>query len=169
MIANGRIEMRVEVEMTGPPAAAPQAPLVSLHFVRLARVSTARIGAALQSVGLRPPEFAILEQLSASGALSQLGLAQLVQIHPSNLVALLDGLEDNHFLSRERDPADRRRHVLTITPAGERIVVAGRAATEEAERSILAPLAPEERALFLALLGRVTANACAERCWGGGR
>lgn len=169
MDASGRIEMRVEVEMTGPPMAAPQAPLVSLYFVRLARVSTARIGAALESVGLRPPEFAILEQLSIAGAVSQLGLAQLVQIHPSNLVALLDGLEAQGFLGRERDPADRRRHLLTITPAGERIVAAGRAATEEAERSILAPLGPEERAVFLALLDRATANACAERCWGGGR
>lgn len=162
--------MGVEVEMPIPPVPVPApTPLVSLYFVRLARVSTARIGAALEAVGLRPAEFAVLDQLSIGGPESQLGLAQLVQIHPSNLVALLDVLEGQGYLSRERDPADRRRHVLTITPAGQQIVAGARNATEEAERSLLAPLSPAEQQQFLTLLDRVTANACAERCWGGGR
>ncbi len=34
------------------------------------------------------------------------------------MVALLDGLEDRDLILRTRDPQDRRKHQLTMTPKG---------------------------------------------------
>jgi DNA-binding MarR family transcriptional regulator len=132
-----------------------------LLFVRLAHVSRARLTEALEGMGLRPADFAVLHQLAESGTSTQLQLARSLRIHPSNLVALLDGLEADGLLVRARDPADRRRHVVGLTAAGAERLKAAQAATHEAEQQLLAPLEDEERTQLEGLLRRLAAHACA--------
>ena len=83
-----------------------------------AQVSRTRLTGALEGMGLRPREFAVLHHLAEAGASTQLDVARALRIHPSNLVSLLDGMEAGGWLERTRDPADRRRHAVALTAPG---------------------------------------------------
>jgi DNA-binding MarR family transcriptional regulator len=132
----------------------------SLLFVRLAHVSSSRLHAALEGMGLSPREFAVLHHLAETGSSTQLEVARALRIHPSNLVSLLDGLEAGGWLERSRDPADRRRHTVTLTDAGAKLLVAAQGATQDAERELLEPLEPGERSQLEQLLRRLAAHSC---------
>src|SRR5215213_3456697 len=69
---------------------------------------------------LAPRQFQLLGLLHDEGPMAQGELGQAMGTDPSILVTLLNPLEADGFLTRDRDPADRRRHVVTITSAGER-------------------------------------------------
>jgi DNA-binding MarR family transcriptional regulator len=127
---------------------------------RLARASAWRLGRSLTDSGLRWPEFAVLHHLDAQGPIAQRELALALRIQPSNLVALLDQLEERGLLRRSTDAADRRRHRVELTADGRRVVKLAREATARAESDLLGPLSAAERSEFLALLGRLTAHAC---------
>ena len=61
-------------------------------------------------------------------------------VDPSILVTLLNPLEADGFVSRERDPADRRRHVVRLTAAGRRHFESATRAQREAEDALFAGL-----------------------------
>lgn len=137
-----------------------------LLFVRLAHVSRARLTEALEGLGLRPTEFAVLHHLAESGPSTQLQLARALRIHPSNLVALLDGLEVSGLVDRARDPEDRRRHVVALTAGGAKALRAAEGAVRKAEEGLLEPLEPAERTQLEGLLRRLAAHSCTgpKRC-----
>lgn len=142
---------------------ADDATLVSgfgLLIFRLARASAWRLGRSLSDAGLRWPEFAVLHHLEAQGPIAQRDLALALRIQPSNLVALLDQLEERRLLVRSPDPADRRRHRVRLTIGGRRAVTRARQATGRAEGEMLGPLSAAERRQFRALLVRLTAHTC---------
>jgi DNA-binding MarR family transcriptional regulator len=144
-------------------AEAGDATLVSgfgLLIFRLARASAWRLGQSLRESGIRWPEFAVLHHLDAQGPIAQRDLASALRIQPSNLVALLDQLEERGLLARSPDPADRRRHRVELTPAGRRAVERGREATRRAESDLLGPLSDRERREFRTFLVRLTAHTC---------
>ena len=55
-------------------------------------------------------------------------------------------------MARERDPADRRRHLVTLTRAGERALVSTSRAQKETEDALFASLDDEQRKQLGALL-----------------
>jgi DNA-binding MarR family transcriptional regulator len=73
-------------------------------------------------------------------------------VAPSILVTLLNPLEADGDVSRDRDPTDRRCHLVTITPAGERRLTRAAHAQRKAEDEMLAPLAADQRAQLRGLL-----------------
>jgi DNA-binding MarR family transcriptional regulator len=142
---------------------------VGLLIFRLARASAWRLGRSLSESGLRWPEFAVLHHLDAQGPIAQRDLAMALRIQPSNLVALLDQLEERGLLGRAPDPADRRRHLVELTPEGRRAVKRAREATRRAEHELLGPLSESDRRAFRAMLVRLTAHTCDRRAPGRGR
>ncbi len=134
-----------------------------LLILRLARVSGRRLAASLEGLGMSGQEFAALHLLADSGPLSQQQLSDGLRVHPSNLVGLLDALEDEGLLARSRDPADRRRHFVGLTPAGHRRLALAQKAAIESERELLDPLAPAERSELLSYLRRLAAHSCGMR------
>jgi DNA-binding MarR family transcriptional regulator len=132
----------------------------TLLAVRLARVAGYRVGQALEALGMRTHEFAVLHYLRDAGPLSQQDLGRALRVNPSNLVALLDALQADSLIVRARDPVDRRRHLVGLTPAGQRRLAAARRAAEEAEQELLAPLSAAERRAFVGVLERLASDAC---------
>jgi DNA-binding MarR family transcriptional regulator len=68
------------------------------------------------------------------------------------MVAVLDSLEHDGLVVRRRDPLDRRRHTVSITPAGRKQLRHLRAIAKQLEQELLAPLTPEDRETFHRLL-----------------
>lgn len=67
---------------------------------------------------LTNPQFAVLLVLDDSGSLDQSALGALTAIDRSTLTPLLDRLEALGLVSKEIDPANRRRRIVTLTDAG---------------------------------------------------
>src|SRR3954464_15619417 len=127
---------------------------------RLARVTGYQLGRALESLEMRTHEFAVLHHLHYAGPLSQQELGGALRINPSNLVGLLDALEADGLIVRPRDPTDRRRHLVGLTPAGHSRFVQAQRAVAKAEQDLLAPLAADEREQLHALLERLAGHSC---------
>jgi DNA-binding MarR family transcriptional regulator len=73
------------------------------------------------------------------------------------MVGTIDDLERLGLVSRKPDPADRRAYRVELTPRGRTTLVrATGAVAATAERSLLAPLNPEEQATVRTLLRRLT-------------
>ena len=51
-------------------------------------------------------------------------LAEALCMDANNVVLLLNELEDLGYVTRRRDPSDRRRHLVDLTPAGRKALAA---------------------------------------------
>jgi DNA-binding MarR family transcriptional regulator len=111
-----------------------------------------RLRAAHTEHKLSPRQFHLLGLLHDHGALTQRELGTRMGIDPSILVTLLNPLDADGYLSRERDPADRRRHIVTLTPAGEQQLDRAAQAQREAEDELFAGLTDAQRAQLRGLL-----------------
>ena len=94
---------------------------------------------------LMPRQFQLLGLLDDHGPMGQRELGQAMATDPSILVTLLNPLEADGFIARTRDPADRRRHVVTLTAAGKRQLDRAAEAQREAENAIFAGLTADQR------------------------
>lgn len=74
------------------------------------------------------------------------------------LVRLLDRLREKGLVRRERDPNDKRAHLLYLTEASEAKIDTIVAFANVTEREALADLTPDERAELARLLGKVLVN-----------
>jgi DNA-binding MarR family transcriptional regulator len=133
-----------------------------LLLALLGQEAMRRLRAAHTAHNLKPRQFQILGLLLDHRGLAQRELMQEMNIDPSILVTLLNPLEADGLVSRERDPADRRRHLVTLTPAGKRALVSASRAQQETEDALFASLDDEQRqqlgALLIALRDGLAAN-----------
>jgi DNA-binding MarR family transcriptional regulator len=132
----------------------------ALMIIRLARMTGYRMGRALAELEMRTHEFGVLDHLNRAGPISQQQLGTALRIDPSNLVGLLDDLQQDGLVVRARDAADRRRHLVGLTDKGHARLESAKRATAEAEADLLAPLNAAERKQFLGVLERLTSHAC---------
>jgi DNA-binding MarR family transcriptional regulator len=131
-----------------------------LLLSRLARATNQALACALSELGLRSQQFAILNLLVQGGPAAQTDLADQLGVHASNLVRLLDEMEESGLLARRRDPRDRRRQLVVPTRAGAEILTRAEQMTAEVERGLLSPLSPSEQRQLRGLLGRLAADRC---------
>ena len=111
-----------------------------------------RLRAAHTAHNLKPRQFQILGLLHDHGGLAQRELVQAMGVAPSILVTLLNPLEADGLVTRERDPEDRRRHLVTLTAAGERHLVSASRAQKETEDALFASLDENQREQMRTLL-----------------
>jgi MarR family len=82
------------------------------HFARVGRRAYEGVTAP---GGLRPRHLVALKLLSEQRSQSQQGLADALSLDPSNVVGLLNELEERDLVVRRRDPLDRRRHIVELS------------------------------------------------------
>lgn len=131
-----------------------------LLLTRLARAANRALAASLEDLGLRSVHFAILHRLADDGPSSQAELAAGLRIHASNLVRVLDEMEEEGLIARRRDPADRRRQFIVLSRPGATALQRAEAAAAETEAQLLAALSPAEQRQLRGLLSRVASTAC---------
>jgi DNA-binding MarR family transcriptional regulator len=90
-------------------------------------------------------DYSLLAILGEGDRATQATIADALGLDPSRLVALLDSLEERGMVVRQRDPQDRRRHVVSITDTGSIELARVRAIIRELEDEFFAPLDAESR------------------------
>jgi len=114
--------------------------------------------------GLRPRELLTLQHLRDRGPAAQQTLAELIGVDATNLVGVLNGMEDAGLIERRRDRADRRRAIVALSDKGAQLLVDLDAALERVDAEVLAPLSRRERETLTALLSKA-AEHLATTCW----
>ncbi len=87
-------------------------------------------------------------------ACPQQDLADAFCMDANNVVLLLNELEELGYVSRVRDPGDRRRHLVQLTRAGATALARTERAQGTIEDQVLHALEPEERETLRKLLRR---------------
>jgi DNA-binding MarR family transcriptional regulator len=122
---------------------------------RLARRGESLVNQALAQEGVRRQHFAVLASLADQGSASQAALGRRLWIDRSDLHGLLGELERDGLVARVRDPEDRRRNVVTLTPAGKTALKRLDKRIDAAQSALLEPLSAKERREVIRLLERV--------------
>jgi DNA-binding MarR family transcriptional regulator len=145
------------VEIPVNPRCLPRELLASAIFL-LGRVGFAvkmRAMEEFESEGFSPYHYGVLALLEESPRETQAAIADTLKVDRSQLVGLLDALEERNLIERQRDPMDRRRHVVKLTAEGRRQLDSLRAITARIEEEFLAPLDADDRNTLRDLLLRI--------------
>ncbi len=92
-----------------------------------------------------PHHHAILLTLHATGSLTVTALADATLVDPRNMGPVLAPLEHRGLVQRGDDPADRRRRIVSLSPAGAKAAAELASATGAIEDVLLSALTPAER------------------------
>ena len=105
------------------------------------------------AAGARGYQFRILAGLEQHGPSSQADLGRNTGIDRSDVVATVNELVTKGFV--RRDPDDRRRNIITLTPNGGGALEQLDRVVHDAQDRMLAPLLPDERSTLVALLAKL--------------
>jgi DNA-binding MarR family transcriptional regulator len=133
------------------------ASLVLLAIVRAEARLTREVEEALGRVGLSGPQFNVLMEVAAApdGRLALHEICDRLLKSPPNVTALVDRLERDGLLRRERSRQDRRVVMATLTERGWEALAAAAPEVFAAERRTLRDLSPSDRRELLQRLQRV--------------
>ena len=113
-------------------------------------------------LGMTMKQYGMLNYLRDFDGITQGKLGEAVGLDANTVVLLLNALEDRGFAVRERDPNDRRRHLVRITAAGTKALVRGDRAVAAVADDVFGALGADERAQLGALLAKTMGDDALE-------
>lgn len=140
--------------MPGPPARHP----IGLHLSRVAKAVSRAFDDALASAGGSLPMWLVLLSLKSGQAASQRELAETVGIQGATLTHHLNAMESAGLVTRQRDPGNRRIHVVALTPEGDALFLRLRDAAMAFDQRLRAGLSDRDIAQAEDLLTRLRDN-----------
>ena len=105
-------------------------------------------------IGMRLKQLIALDHLRDNTSCLQQGLGQMLMLDPNNCVLLLNELDERGYVERRRDPEDRRRHLVEITPDGLAALAEAERKLETLEDQVLGNLSGSERSQLHDLLAK---------------
>ena len=117
--------------------------LYAKHFERYA-----------SEIELTLPQCKVLGHLSRNEGISQARLAELTDTDPMTLVRTLDRMQQDEWIERRPDPADRRAHRLYLCEAAKPIMNRMWRIADQARQDALSGLSLDEREQLVGLLER---------------
>ena len=134
-------------------------PDLAAMAVPLARALVAAEGPILRAHEISMWGYVVLTALAEQPVRTQAALAQAIGADKSRIIGELDELQARGLIQRQPDAADRRVHLLSLTPAGNKLRRSVEAAIRDSEGEVLAAVPPADREAFLRSL-----EALYERC-----
>ncbi|HYU63168.1 MAG TPA: MarR family transcriptional regulator [Verrucomicrobiae bacterium] len=113
-------------------------------------------------LGMRFKPYMTLGYIRDHPGTTQQELESSLFMDANSVVLILNELEAAQFSIRRRDPNDRRRHIVEITPTGRRALERADRARDSLEGEVLGSLSAEERKTLRSLLERVLEGLLAE-------
>ena len=135
-----------------------ESPRLAVLLAKLSKTVYRKSEAALPGMNIK--EYLALTMLDSRGV-SQQRLAERLGMDENNLVLLLNGLEEAGSIARRRDPDDRRRHIVELTPRGKKVLEGAERGMAQLEEELLSALSPSERATLKQLVRRVLQSQAA--------
>jgi MarR family transcriptional regulator, temperature-dependent positive regulator of motility len=109
-------------------------------------------------LGMRLKAYMALGYIRDHPGVTQQELESALFMDANSVVILLNELEAARYSIRQRDPQDRRRHIVELTTAGRHAVERADIARDSLEGEVLSALSAEERATLRSLVQRVLAS-----------
>jgi DNA-binding MarR family transcriptional regulator len=144
------------------PVVAQPIPRSGALLDHLARRMRLRSEGVLAPLGLRPRHLVTLTIMRDQGEVTQHALADLLTLDSTNVVGVLNELEEQRLIERRRLPTDRRRHIVDLTDAGRDRLAEAEFALAAAEDEVFAGLSVDQR-VELATLLRLAAESLGTR------
>jgi MarR family transcriptional regulator for hemolysin len=136
----------------------PAHPPLGLHLTRVARTVSRAFDDTLAEAGGSLPVWLVLISLKSGQRASQRELAQAVGVQGATLTHHLNTMESAGLVTRRRDPANRRLHLVELTPAGDTLFLRLRDAATAFDRRLRAGLTETEVSQLETLLTRLRDN-----------
>jgi MarR family transcriptional regulator, lower aerobic nicotinate degradation pathway regulator len=143
----------------GPYAPAAIRVLPSWLLGRAAARGHQLVARALAHENIRMMHHAALSTVADRGPVSQAELGRILNVDPKDMSAIVSDLDQRGLVTRGPDPADRRKNIITLSPAGTRLLLRTEKLGEQANAELTATLTPDERDQLIALLTRLVAPA----------
>jgi len=125
------------------------------HIRRLQQIAVGIFMDETADVNVTPVQFALLFAASKETGLDQRTLAGRIGLDTSTIGAVVDRLERRGLIERKVSPDDKRVRLLSVTPAGKKLLQGVMPAMLRAQDRMLAPLPKADRAKFMAMVKRI--------------
>lgn len=121
---------------------------------RFQQIAVSVFHAEVDALGfdLTPVQYATLTTIRGNPDIDQITLAGLIAYDRTTITGVIDRLVRKELVERRVSDTDRRARLLTITPAGEQVLVRIQPAVDAAQQALLSGLSAEEGAQLMTLL-----------------
>jgi MarR family transcriptional regulator for hemolysin len=136
----------------------PTRPPIGLTLARAARLVSRAFDEALSAGEGSLPVWLVLLNVKVRPSATQRELAATVGVREATLTYHLNSMEAAGLLSRRRDEANRRVHIVELTEAGEAAFLRLRKAALAFDRRLRKGIADDEAAELERVLDRLVAN-----------
>lgn len=127
----------------------------SFLLARTNALSLAATNRTLEPFGLKARSYSVLALAAAADHMSQRDFASYLRLDPSQVVALVDELQERGLVERQAVPGDRRANVVVATRAGIALATQAHSLLRDAEDGLMQELDTDERATLAALLRKI--------------
>ncbi len=112
----------------------------------------------LEAHGLSMWGYVVLVALDQSPMRTQAALADAIGADKTRIIPVLDELQEQRFIERRPDPADRRVRLLEITDEGRAVKNATQAEIQRGEERWLRRLPADDRRTFVRVLQQLAVD-----------
>jgi len=131
---------------------------IGLHLAQVAKVTSRAFDDALAQAGGSLRAWLVLISITSRQAASQRELAAAAGIQGATLTHHLNAMESAGLLTRRRDPANRRVHLVALTPEGDALFLRLRDAAMAFDSRLRAGLSDRDISQLGELLSRLRDN-----------
>lgn len=142
-------------DRTGPRTGLWQRPGYLIR--RLHQIHVAIFIEECEAFNITPVQYAVMTILLNRPGLDQISIANEAGIDRTNVADVLGRLEDRGLIRREVGGRDRRMKLARLTAQGQRVAHDMEDQMLRAQKRLVSPLSPQERAQLMELMSKLVA------------